>query len=284
MSKQASSERIGIIAPFSDESDVLEVVTGYGLEVVQINCWDEALLTTEYAKKLRRSADARGIRITSFWAGWPGPKVWDFLQGPETLGIVPAKYRKARVAALAKAGIFAEAAGLEAVVTHLGFIPENPTDPAYAEIVESVRELATGYKALGLEFWFESGQETPVTMRRLIDSVGTGNLGINLDPANLLMYGKANPIDALDILGPYVKSVHVKDGHYPTDPMQLGVEVKVGEGAVCFPKFLPKLENDGYSGAYIIEREIHGAEQERDIRATISYLGDLLDNNGDING
>ena len=280
MNKRSARERIGIIAPYSRERDVLEVVEGYGLSVVQISCWDEALLTPDDAEALRVSADRRGIRITSLWAGWPGPKVWDFVEGPTTLGIVPETYRDARVAALAKAGVFAGTAGIPAIVTHLGFIPENPSDPAYRGVVDAVCGLAVGYRERGLEFWFETGQETAVAMLRLIESVGTANLGVNLDPANLILYGKANPSDALDVFGTYVRSVHAKDGFYPTDPMKLGREVKVGDGAVRFPKFVDKLEASGYRGAYIIEREIEGSEQEADIRATIDYLSDLLEDGG----
>jgi sugar phosphate isomerase/epimerase len=132
------------------------------------------------------------------------------------------------------------------------------------------------WSAQGLEFWFETGQETPVTVLRLIEAVGTGNLGINLDPANLILYGKGNPIDALDVFGKHVRNVHAKDGMYPTDPMQLGREVKVGEGRVRFPEFVRRLEEIGFKGEYIIEREISGEQQKKDIAATVKYLEGLL--------
>ncbi len=270
------SKRIGVIVPMAADRDALDRVADFGLSVCQINCWDQALLTRSTADRLTRSASERGIRITSLWGGWPGPKVWDFVDGPTTLGIVPARYRRERVIALEKAGEFAEAAGLPAVVTHLGFIPENAGDPLFAEVVDTVGGLAESYARRGIEFWFETGQETPVTMLRLIEAVGASNLGLNLDPANLILYGKANPCDALDVFGSHVKSVHAKDGFYPTDPMKLGEEVRVGAGAVDFPRFVTKLEGLGYEGTYIIEREISGSEQDADIRATIAYLDRLL--------
>ena len=99
---------------------------------------------------------------------------------------------------------------------------------------------------------------------------------MNLDPANLLMYGKANPIDALDILGPYVKGVHAKDGEYPTDPRQLGVEKPLGEGRVNFPALIAKLKTFGYSGALTIEREISGPQQVEDIKRGMELLKALL--------
>jgi sugar phosphate isomerase/epimerase len=192
------------------------------------------------------------------------------------LGIVPREYREIRVAALKSAGEFAHQAGLSAVVTHLGFIPEEPKDPMFGEVVDVIRDIGSFLKDLGLEFWFETGQETPVTMLRLIQEVGTGNLGINLDPANLILYGKANPIDALDVFGEYVKSVHAKDGLYPTNPMELGKEVKIGEGRVRFPQFVQRLKDINYEGAFIIEREISGPQQHADIAASISYLESLI--------
>jgi sugar phosphate isomerase/epimerase len=231
------------------------------------------------AAELRREAEAAGIVLTSLWAGWPGPKAWDFTDGPLTLGIVPREYRAERVAALKQAGHFAKVLGVPAIVTHLGFIPENAKDPLFDETVETVRDIAEHLKQLGLEFWFETGQETPVTMLRLIECVGTGNLGVNLDSANLILYGKANPVDSLDVFGQHVRSVHAKDGMYPTDPMKLGREVKVGEGRVRFPEFVTRLGEIGFGGAFIIEREISGEQQRRDIEATIVYLKSLLEAN-----
>jgi sugar phosphate isomerase/epimerase len=190
--------------------------------------------------------------------------------------LVPRQYRRERVECLKHAGRFAHRLGLPAVVTHLGFLPENPKDPELPEILDAVRDVAACLKDLGMEFWLETGQETPVTMLRLIEAVGTGNLGINLDPANLILYGKGNPIDSLDVFGRYVRSVHAKDGLYPTDPMKLGREVKVGQGRVRFPEFLRRLKEIGYTGALIIEREISGPEQRRDIADMVAYLGRLL--------
>jgi sugar phosphate isomerase/epimerase len=163
-----------------------------------------------------------------------------------------------------------------AVITHLGFIPENPSDPEFPQVVEAVRDVALHLRSLGLEFWFETGQETPVTMLRLIQAVGTPNLGINLDPANLILYGKANPVDALDVFGAHVRNIHAKDAFYPTDPMKLGREVKVGTGRVRFPDFVRRLNEIGFTGEFIIEREISGEEQKKDIRETVAYLESLL--------
>jgi L-ribulose-5-phosphate 3-epimerase len=167
--------------------------------------------------------------------------------------------------------------GRLAQTSGLGFIPENAKDPELQALVNAVGEVAQECKEHGIEFWFETGQETPVAMLRLIELAGTGNLGINLDPANLILYGKANPIDALDVFGSYVKNIHAKDGLYPTDPMKLGKEVKVGDGKVRFPEFVAALKAIGYTGEYIIECEISGEKQQKDIKETIQYLTNLLE-------
>jgi len=99
---------------------------------------------------------------------------------------------------------------------------------------------------------------------------------VNLDPANLLMYGKANPVDALDLLGPFVLGVHAKDGLYPTEPDKLGREVAIGQGKVDFPRFIAKLKAVGYKGPITIEREISGPKQTEDILASKKFLEGLV--------
>lgn len=269
------SNPIGVLATLKAHEPSLKYVAEFGLKVCELCCWKHDLYTNERADAIRRESEESGVAVTSLWSGWPGPTKWNFKEGPGTLGIVPAEYRAARVEALKQAGAFARRARLKAVVTHLGFVPENPNDPLFEEVVACVKDLGTHFADLGLEFWFETGQETPVTLLRLIECAGTGNLGVNLDPANLILYGKANPVDSLDVFGRHVKSIHAKDGLYPTNPMELGREVKVGTGRVRFPELVRRLKEIGYCGAYIIEREISGDQQRKDIAETVEYLRGL---------
>ena len=270
------SDRIGVITGLKAEGPYFDGLVEMGLKICQLASWQPENWTEGIADRVRDEAEEKGIRMTSFWAGWPGPAVWDLLDGPYTLGLVPREYREMRIRVLKEAGDFASKIGLPAVITHLGFIPENPKDPVFRNIVEAVEDIALHLKTMGIEFWFETGQETPVTMLRLIEQVGTGNLGINLDPANLILYGKANPIDSLDVFGKYVRNIHAKDAFYPTDPMKLGEEVKVGTGRVRFPEFVKRLDEIGFKGEFIIEREISGEQQRRDILETIRYLKGLI--------
>jgi sugar phosphate isomerase/epimerase len=210
------------------------------------------------------------------WTGVPGPAVWNFIEGPSTIGLVPLQYRPVRVEALKKGADFASRIGAPSITTHVGFIPENPADPLYPGLVEALKDVVNYCRAHQLTFCFETGQETPITLLRVIEDLGRTNLGINLDPANLLLYGKANPVDALDVFGAYVRGVHAKDGEYPTNGRDLGEEKALGEGRVNFPVLVPKLKSFGFDGALTIEREISGPKQIEDIKRAIALLTPLL--------
>ncbi len=123
----------------------------------------------------------------------------------------------------------------------------------------------------------ETGQETPVTVLRVIQDSGMDNIGVGLDTANLILYGKGNPVDALDVLGTHVRSVHAKDGLFPTNPRKLGAEVAIGKGRVDFVRVISRLVELGYSGALSIEREISGPKQEADILEAKNFLEKIID-------
>lgn len=263
---------IGVLNGLSKGGKCFDHVSQFGLHVCQLVSWDASLATPEIAKTVVEESKRANVRVCAVWAGVPGPAEWNFTRGPVTLGLVPPEYRAERLAALKKWADFAAKIGTKAIITHCGFIPENMTDPLFPGTVEAIRDIAQYCKDRGLEFWFETGQETPVTLLRVIERVGTGNLGINFDTANVILYGKGNPIDALDVFGKYVRNIHVKDGLYPTDGDHLGREVQVGEGKVRYPEFIKCLKQIGFTGELIIEREISGDQQNRDIQATVNNL------------
>jgi sugar phosphate isomerase/epimerase len=206
----------------------------------------------------------------------PEPLVWDFEHGPSTIGLVPRATRTARMDALKQTSDFAAMLEIPCVQTHCGFIPEDPADPLYEEAVFAIREVAQHCAANKQMFLMETGQETPTTMSRAIKDVDQPNLGVGLDTANLILYGKANPVDAVDIVGPHVRSIHAKDGRWPTDPMKLGEEVLIGTGLVDFEKVFTKLHKLGYTGAVTIERETSGPQQIADVRNEKIYLERIL--------
>ena len=248
-----------------------------GFQHCQLVSWEPEYWKEENAAQINALTKEFGVTITAFWCGWAGPKAWNFTEGPETLGIVPVAFRAMRMQNLIDGAAFARKLGVRDVVTHMGFIPENMSDPAWPGVVAAVRSIAVNYKRNGQNLLFETGQETPVVLLRLFEAVNTGNLFINLDPANLILYGKGNPVDALDVFGHLVRGVHAKDGRYPTGGHELGEEVKVGDGKVNFPVFLKRLKEAGYDGSLTIEREITGEQQIRDILETKQYLTNLIE-------
>ncbi len=250
-----------------------DILFELGLDCVQLSIWDKEYANKETAAKIKEMLGDK-IAIGSVWGGWNfGPIVWNFIDGPTTLGIVPSEYRAERMKMLMANADFAAELGAPYMATHMGFMPEQPGYEEYRGIVQCIRTLANYCAGLGIGLNFETGQETPVTLMRVIQDVGCDNLGINLDPANLIMYGRGNPVDAVDIFGDRIKGVHVKDGNYPKDNFyELGAETVVCEGSVNYPVFLPKLLKQGYKGDLYIEREISGGQQTIDIKKTIEYI------------
>jgi len=269
--------KLGVVVSLVEGIEpAIKKVKDLGLSTCQVVSWNTELFTGDNARALRESADRWGVEITHLWVGWPGPRVWNFIEGPLTLGLVPPEYRYVRLEALKRGSDFAKLIGVENIVTHVGFIPENPNDPLYPGLISLLKEIVRYCDYNGQYFCFETGQETPTTLLRAIEDIGMKNLGVNLDPANLLMYGKANPVDALDIIGRFVRGVHAKDGEYPTGGRSLGMEKPLGEGRVNYPEFIARLKMCGYDGALTIEREISGENQIRDILRAKEFLSRLI--------
>lgn len=234
-----------------------------GFDTCQLIAWEPAVWKEENAVVLKELLEKYQITVSAFWCGWEGPKVWDFYDGQITLGLVPVEYRQMRIQNLCDGADFAHKLGITDVVTHMGFIPENPNDLNFNTFCVAVRTVAEHLQNNGQYLLFETGQETPVTMLRCFEKVGTDNLGVNLDTANLILYGRANPVDALDVFGKYVRNIHAKDGCYPTNGHDLGRETRLGEGKVDFRALFVKLRELGYDSDVTIERELAEDSQEQ---------------------
>ena len=266
--------RLGIILGISPDPDAaIRRVHDLGFPTCQVSVGQTDDAT---AAALRKALKQYGVEATSAVFGGPGPQIYDFYQGPLTIGLVPRQTRPARIARAKEVSDFARKAGIPAIQGHCGFIPENPNDPLYTETVEAIRAAAQHAKDNGQQFRCETGQETPITLVRAIRDVGLDNVGVNFDVANLILYGKANPVDAVDTLAPYIQGVHAKDGLYPTDPKKLGAEVAIGQGKVDFPVLVEKLKKIGYRNPLTIEREIRGERQRADILAAKAFLEKLI--------
>ena len=247
-----------------------------GFNSFQFQSWDPTHWTDENVELIKKVLKKYDVTISAFWCGWEGPMVWDFYDGQLTLGLVPVEYRQMRIKNLCDGADFAKKIGVTDVATHMGFIPENPYDEKFNSFCVAAREVANHLKANGQYLLFESGQETPVTMLRSFEKIGTDNLAVNLDTANLILYGKGNPVDALDVIGKYVRNIHAKDGLFPTNGHELGRETKLGEGRADFRAFFKKLHELGYDSYVTIEREIEGDKQIEDILYAKKYLENII--------
>ena len=277
------SNRIGAMVGYDTDVDILEKFRKnqeLGINSCQICIWNvDIFKSDEHAEKIKAAIAETGINVSSLWAGWTGPCEWNFTAGPDTIGLVPVAYRFTRLSELKSASDFAEKIGVKQVITHVGFIPENPSATEFNGTVAVLRNLCGYMKQKGQYFLFETGQETPITLLRTIEAIGTGNIGVNLDTANPILYGKANPVDALDVFGKYVMDTHIKDGFYPTNGMYLGHEARAGDGKANIPEVVRKLIVEyGYEGPFTIEREISGDQQTADIIHAKKLLEDAMAN------
>ena len=266
--------RLGIIIGVERDPDAaLQRVHEFGVPTCQAGTDD---FSDRVYTALKTAIEKYGIEVTAINTSGGPPNEYTFYQGPLTIGVVPIKYRQQRIDNYKRASDFAKRLGIPAVHSHFGFIPEDPNDPNYEGVVGALREVATHIKGNGQIVLMETGQETPITMLRAITDAGVDNQFVNLDCANLILYGKGNPVDALDVIGHLVRGTHAKDGVFPTNPRELGEEVPIGKGKANFPKLIPRLKALGYTGPLTIEREISGPQQLEDIKREKVYLESLV--------
>ena len=271
--------KIGVCVSFTDINNIpnqFKKLREQGFDNCQIISWIPETWTDENAIKMKEYQAEYGVEISAFWCGWEGPCVWNFYEGQTTIGLVPLEHQEMRIKNLCDGADFAAKLGVTNVVSHMGFIPENPNDPLFVPFCKAVKRIADHLKKNGQWLLFETGQETPVTLLRSFETAGADNLGVNLDTANLILYGRANPVDALDVFGKYVRNLHAKDGRYPTDGHNLGDECAIGQGKVDFRGVIEGLHKVGYDGYITIEREIEGEQQAKDIIAAREYLAAII--------
>ena len=264
--------RVGIITGIKDPDADIKNVKDFGFDVCQVGLGD---FTPGIGSQLKTAFTNHGVTPVSLICQGPGRYVYDFKDGPSTIGLVPRENRAARVERLKQGIEVCKEAGIPAVQAHFGFIPENPRDVLYTEFVGVMKDLGKYALQRGVDIYFETGQETPVTLLRAIEDIGTSNLFVNYDTANLLLYGKANPLDGLQVIGKYVRSFHAKDGFYPTDPYQLGKEAPIPEGLVDFPGIVSYLKKNNFQGYLVIENEMSSNTRDYLVK-TKKYLEDLI--------
>jgi L-ribulose-5-phosphate 3-epimerase len=262
----------GVIISGNNPEEEFKQIKDLGFSHCQLSISE---YSPELAARLRESIEKYQVHPTTLICMGPGKYAWNFTEGPATIGLIPREFRTERIKRLYEGIDFCKVVGIPAVHAHFGFIPENPKDSLYVEFVQIMKEIGKYALNLGIDIYFETGQETPITLLRAIADIGTGNLYINCDLANLVMYGKANSLDGLKLLTKYIRALHAKDGRYPTNPYQLGKEVPIPQGEVNFPAIVAYLKQIDFKGNITIEYEL--AEKNYDyILKTKKYLENLF--------
>jgi len=242
-----------------DPIEALELAQAVGVKTMQLGCppddYDSAR-EVEFLRLLKGS----GIRITTVFCGYAGEDYSTSETTRETVGLRNPRLREGRVRKTFQISDFAKGLGVNVIAAHIGFVPEEPGDPIYGELVETMRKIADHCRKNGQYFALETGQETAKTLLRFIKDVGRDNVRVNFDPANMLFYGAGDPIEALETLKDYVIGVHCKD--VKMEGVRL-VEVPFGEGVVGAERFIRKLREIGYRGPLTIEREAMDLEEQK---------------------
>lgn len=247
-----------------------------GVNVVQIACGDPHHAAWAEGDHLPKAALSAGFALTGTMLGFPGEDYTTPQTIQKTGGFGDPAMRPERLERFAWALDRTKALGLTDMMLHAGFLPEPgaPDRKAFLDTLTKVSDMA---KAKGVTIAFETGQETADLLRRTLDDLKCPNLKVNFDPANMLLYDKGDPIRAVEILGPDIRSVHVKDANRPTTPGEWGEEVPLGKGQANIKQFVKTLKKVGYRGPLCIEREVGNQEQRvADIAHGVRYLREAL--------
>lgn len=221
----------------------------------------------------------RDFPIVSIAAAYCGESYADIPTVVDTVGIIPHRFREERVERTLAVADFAARLGVPSITAHIGYPPKDHNDPDYHAIRDEVRRIADYIARHQQVFCLETGQETAEELNHFLDEVARDNVRINFDPANMILYGTGDPIEALGKVAPRVHSVHCKDGVWPPKDNKnaLGSEKPLGQGDVGMPRFLAKLKEIGYQGPLIVEREVEShAERLADMKMGIELLQGLL--------
>jgi len=243
-----------------DPATHLEELKAFGLSAGQLGV-PPSMDTSASLAAWKAALASHDVYFSSAVAAYEGEDYADLERVHQTVGFTAPGYASARIARTKQVSDFGAALGLKAVSCHIGFIPEDASAPLYQELIGIARELCDVCAANGQNFVLETGQESAETLLRFLGDVGRTNIKVNFDPANMVLYGSGDPLEALALLQHYVVSVHCKDGVSPTAAGQLGKEVALGDGEVDFPGFLELLHEIQYTGLLTIEREEPNVEQ-----------------------
>ncbi len=261
-----------------DPLETIREVKGLGVRCGQLGIPGDLELDGA-ADAWKQALEAEDFTLVTVFAAYKGEDYADIPTVQRTVGFIPPATRAEREERTYAVSDFAAALGVPSIATHIGFVPEDPSNADYVAVRDMVRRVCDNAAKHGQSFALETGQEPARVLLQFFEDVGRDNLRINFDPANMILYGTGDPIEALDVLAPHIVSVHCKDGDWPPKdvPGALGTEKPLGQGSVGIPRFIAKLKEIGYRGTLNIEREVPDqAQRLADIRAAVELLRSLV--------
>lgn len=272
---------IGVFASIDAGLGVhLDVAQELGVPTLQLHAPHQGTRTEKAAREFLDRCRSAGLTITAVFGGFEGESYADIATTARTVGLVPQATRAARVKEMKEISDFARLLGCDTVALHIGFVPPETDSASYRGLLECTRDLLDHVARNGQRLNLETGQETAEHLLHFIQDVGRDNLFINFDPANMILYGTGDPIEALKKVGGYVRSVHCKDAKWAAPAERgkaWGQEVPLGQGDVGIETYLRTLNEIGYTGPLTIEREIaHDRERQKaDIGQAVRLLEEL---------
>ncbi len=282
MSKQLEPLQVGVVfwtggdlGEDKPPAEIVDLVATLGLHCGQLAIHGGADLSDRDRAAWQQAIAADDITVVTAVVAFTGESYADVATVDRTVGYGPAATRDEREQRTYEVSDFAAELSIPGLATHIGAIPHDVSNPGYVEMRDLVRRLCDHCASHNQTFALETGQESAAELKRFIVDVDRPNLKVNFDPANMVMYGSGDPIEALGAVAEWVVTVHCKDGIGPSAAGQLGHETPLGGGQVGMERFVAKLREIGYQGPLIIEREIVGAAQREDIRRAIALLNHL---------
>ncbi len=235
----------------------LEVARELGIPTIQLHAPHRSTRTAENADQFIAKLEDLGIQLTAVFGGFEGESYADIPTVSETVGLVPPATRSARLQEMKEISDFARLLGCDVVALHLDLFLTVLQHQRMARSSKSLANCAITRLAMTRTSTLKTGQETADGLLEFIGSVARSNLFINFDPANMILYGTGEPIEALRKVGSYVRSIHCKDATWSDQPgVTWGCEMPLGKGQVNLELYLRTLKEIGYRGPLTIEREI----------------------------
>lgn len=253
--------------------DLIEKVRTCGIDRVQLHL-DPIAEEADGWEDATDRLESAGVGLLSGMVMCVGEDYSTIAAIERTGGIVPDDTWPATMERMRKCAPVVGWMGLSLVTFHAGFIPADRSHPVRAKMLDRIHQTADLFAEHGCQIGLETGQEAAETLLNFLDQLGREDVGVNFDPANILLYGSGDPIDALNRLVGRVKQVHLKDAIPSGQPGEWGTEVPVGKGQVNWPAFFSTLQQAGYTGPLPIEREA-GDDRIGDIRAGANFVRSL---------